>query len=178
MQSWFTWPLPFFIFFVFFSVEAAAAEETVTRLTLREAVDLSRQRDFEIINAQSGVESTRAGRITAGLFPNPQLSVNDTFINPSAPRVGSQITARVDQPFETFGKRRHRIDSAEHATRSSEYHLADVVRQRTLEVKNAFYHILLAQEHLRLARDNAERFRDILRINTLRLIREISPKPN
>ena len=168
MQSLFTWPLPFFIFFVFFSVEAAAAEETVTRLTLREAVDLSRQRDFEIINAQSGVESTRADRITAGLLPNPQLSVNDTFINPSAPRVGSQITARIDQPFETFGKRRHRIDSAEQATRSSEYHLSDIVRQRTLEVKNAFYHILLAQEHLRLARDNAERFRDILRINTLR----------
>ena len=168
MHSWTPWPFPFFILFIFLSVESAAAEEGVARLTLKEAVDLSRQRDFEIINARFGADASRADRITAGLLPNPQLNLNDTFINPSAPRVGSQITARIDQPFETFGKRRHRIASAERAAQSSEYRLADVVRQRTLEVKNAFYHILLAQEHLRLARDNADRFRDILRINTLR----------
>lgn len=169
MDSWIiTWPISFLILFIAFPIEAIAVEEPVIRLTLREAVDLSRQRDFEILNARSGVESNRADRITAGLLPNPQLSLNDTFINPSAPRVGSQITARIDQPFETFGKRRHRIGSAEQATHSSESHLADVVRRRTFEVKNAFFHILLAQEHLRLARDNAGRFRDILRINTIR----------
>lgn len=155
-------------FFLLLQGTGVHAEEPSLRLTLQEAVRLAREHNFDVAGAALEIASNEAERVTAGLIPNPQLSVNDNFINPRSPRVGSQLSARVEQLFETFGKRRYRTDSADQATKSSHYRLADTIRQRTLEVKVAFYHLLLAQEHLRLARDNSSRFQEILRINIIR----------
>lgn len=164
------WGACFFLILIFVlsGAKARASDGAGLRLTLEEAIQLSQERNFEAAAARLEVEAAHADRITAGLIPNPQFSVNETFINPSAPRAGSQVSARAEQPFETFGKRGRRIRSAESAKKSAEYHLSDRLRQLTLDVQTTFFQVLWARERLRLAQDNADRFGAILKINTLR----------
>jgi len=153
---------------VLFGEGRGYAEEGTLRLTLDHSIQLARERNFTLAAAGLNIEASRADRITAGLLPNPQFSLNGTFIDPHTPRVGSQVTARIDQPIETFGKRKYRIEASEHAITSSDLQRRHQLRQLTLDVETLFYRILTLQQNLRLAQGSAERFGEILRVNTLR----------
>ncbi|MBI3804344.1 MAG: TolC family protein [Nitrospirae bacterium] len=144
------------------------AEAPTLRLTLEDSIRLARERNFAVATARLNIAASRADRISAGLLPNPVLSLNDTFVDLQMPRNGSQVTARIDQPIETFGKRRYRIEASERAVESSDFQHRHQVRQLTLEVETTFYRILMLQKNLRLAEGSAERFAEILRVNTLR----------
>lgn len=148
------------------------AEGIALKLTLQSTLELFRQQNLQLVAERFHVEASRADIITAGLFPNPQLSMNGTFIDPRSPQLaGSQLTARLDFLIETAGKRRLRREGAEAGTRAAEQRFFDVTRQLVMEVKEAFYEILLAQEHLNLAEENLKRFDEILRVNTIRFKR-------
>jgi len=148
------------------------AEETSLKLTLQSALELFRRQNLQLVAERFQVEANRADIITAALFPNPQLSMNGTFIDPRSPQLaGSQLTARLDFLIETGGKRRLRREGAEAGARAAEQRFFDVTRQLVIEVKDAFYEILLAREHLNLAEENLKRFEEILRVNTIRFER-------
>jgi cobalt-zinc-cadmium efflux system outer membrane protein len=148
------------------------AEEVSLKLTLQSTLELFRRQNLQLVAERFQVEASRADIITAGLFPNPQLSMNGTFIDPRSPQLaGSQFTARLDFLIETAGKRNLRREGAEAGARAAEQRFFDVTRQLVMEVKDAFYEILLAQEHLNLAEDNLKRFEEILRVNTMRFER-------
>jgi len=150
----------------------ALADEKPLTMTLADALELFRRQNLQLVAERFQVEAGRADILTAGLFPNPQLSVNWTFIDPRAEQLaGSQITARLDFLIETAGKRKLRLEEAEAGTRVQEQEFIDVTRQLIREVKLAFYSVLLAREHLTLARENLDRFEEILRVNTIRFER-------
>ena len=151
---------------------ASAAEEPPLQLTLTSALELFRRQNLQLVAERLQVEASRADRITAGLFPNPQLSLNGTFIEPRAPKLAdAQFSGRVDWLIETAGKRTYRTMGADAATRAADAHFFDIVRQLTMDVKEAFYGILLAQEHFNLSQENLKRFDEILRVNTIRFER-------
>ena len=155
-------------FLVLLSQARGYAEEGTLRLTLEDSIKLARERNFTVAAAGLDVKASRADRLSAGLRPNPTFSLNDTFVDLQSPRAGSQVAARIDQPIETFGKRKYRIEAAEQAVASSDLQRRHQVRQLTLEVETLFDQILLLQQNLRLAEESAARFGEILRINTLR----------
>lgn len=158
----------FLIVFIRLGETRGYAEEGTLRLTLNNSIQLVRERNFSAATARLNVEASQADRISAGLLPNPFFSVNNTFIDPQAPRSGSQVTARIDQPIETFGKRKYRIEASEQEVVSSDFRRRNQLRQLILDVQTLFYRILLLQQNRRLAEGNAERFGEILRVNTLR----------
>ncbi|MBI3811224.1 MAG: TolC family protein [Nitrospirae bacterium] len=155
----------------FFS-SVALADDKPLRMTLADALEFFQRQNLELVAERFQVEASRADVLTAGLLPNPQLSINGTFINPRADQLaGSQFSARLDYLIETAGKRRLRHEAAEAGARAREQQFIDVTRQLIMEVKQAFYSVLLAREHLTLAKENLERFEEILRVNTIRFER-------
>jgi cobalt-zinc-cadmium efflux system outer membrane protein len=150
----------------------SSSEEVPLKLTLSNALELFRRQNLRLVAERFQVEASRADILTAGLFPNPQLSMNGTFIDPRASQLaGAQFAARLDFLIETGGKRKFRREGAEAGTRAAEQRFLDVTRELVIEVKGTFYEILLAREHLDLAEENIKRFDEILRVNTIRFDR-------
>lgn len=160
--------IPMILILILLGETTGYSEEGTLRLTLNDSIRRARERNFAAAAARLNVGAARADRLSAGLFPNPLLSFNNTFVDLQAPRAGSQVAARIDQPIETFGKRRHRIEASEFAVASSDFQRRQQLRQLTFDVETLFFRILMLQKNLRLAEGSAERFKEILRVNTLR----------
>lgn len=140
------------------------------RLSLDEAMALFLRQNLDLLIAKFGIEFSKGQQITAGLFPNPVVSVG-AVSSPFQGRTwssGGQVVPQVQQLFELAGKRGFRIDSAQFGTQSAEAGFEDAVRQLSLAVKDAYYRTQLALRRLSLAEENRDRFSRILEINTIR----------
>lgn len=140
------------------------------RLSLDEAMGIFLKQNVDLLIAKFGIEFSKGQQITAGLFPNPVVSVG-AVSSPFQGRTwssGGQVVPQVQQLFELAGKRGFRIDSAQFGTQSAEAGFEDAVRQLSLAVKDAYYRTQLALRHLTLAEENRDRFSRILEINTIR----------
>lgn len=140
------------------------------RLSLDEAMALFLRQNLDLLIAKFGIEFSKGRQITAGLFPNPVVSVG-AVSSPFQGRTwssGGQVVPQVQQLFELAGKRGFRIDSAQFGTQSAEAGFEDAVRQLSLAVKDAYYRTQLALRRLSLAEENRDRFSRILDINTIR----------
>lgn len=120
--------------------------------------------------AKFGIESAKGQQITAGLFPNPAISIGTLSAYTQGRNIGNsgQVFGQVQQLFELAGKRGYRIESAGYGTQSLEAAFEDAVRQLTFTVKDSYNRIQLAQRRLALAEENRYRFSRILDVNTIR----------
>jgi outer membrane protein, heavy metal efflux system len=111
------------------------------------------------LQAQSqSIESIRAGEITAGLRPNPQIQ-NDT----------TSATIGIYQELEMGGKRPARLQSARLATSISRTDFADARRTLIFILRQAFVAGLLAKSNLDFARDNLSNYQKVIDLNRLML---------
>jgi cobalt-zinc-cadmium efflux system outer membrane protein len=150
------------------AAESSSAQSL--RLSLDEAMGLFLRQNLDLLIAKFGIEFSKGQQITAGLFPNPVVSVG-AVSSPFQGRSwssGGQVVPQVQQLFELAGKRGFRIDSAQFGTQSAEAGFEDAVRQLSLAVKDAYYRTQLALRRLSLAEENRDRFSRILEINTIR----------
>jgi cobalt-zinc-cadmium efflux system outer membrane protein len=150
------------------AAESSSAQSL--RLSLDEAMGLFLRQNLDLLIAKFGIEFSKGQQITAGLFPNPVVSVG-AVSSPFQGRTwssGGQVMPQVQQLFELAGKRGFRIDSAQFGTQSAEAGFEDAVRQLSLAVKDAYYRTQLALRRLSLAEENRDRFSRILEINTIR----------
>lgn len=153
---------------------ACAEAAGVVALTEQQAIALFYERNLDLIAAQYHVDQAQADRIVAAAIPNPVLTVNLYELNPKMlkdgnSRLGPALSPQIQQLIETAGKRRLRMESSELGSEAAELDLQDTVRVLTNAVRRAYYTLLLAQKTFEVARDNADRYREIVRINTLRL---------
>ena len=79
------------------------------------------------------------------------------------------LMPQIQQLIETAGKRRLRIESSELATEAVNFDVQDVARVLTNAVRRSFYNLILAQKTIKVASDNLEHYREILRVNEIRL---------
>jgi cobalt-zinc-cadmium efflux system outer membrane protein len=79
-----------------------------------------------------------------------------------------ELGATYAQTIELGGKRRLRGEVGDHGVAVAEAQLADVLRQRLVEVKRAFYEAVLARHLLENALDNQRVFDDLIRFNETR----------
>ena len=146
------------------------------RLTLQAALAEALDKSLELLAKRAGVSVADANQLTAGLRPNPLLSVGrdhldllGTGFNEENGAGPPEYSARVDFLIERGDKRARRIDVAQDERAIAEAELRDAIRSLTTDVRQAFIDLQLAQENLTLARDNAAAFDEIVALNQARV---------
>ncbi|PYM15913.1 MAG: hypothetical protein DMD81_13840 [Candidatus Rokuibacteriota bacterium] len=157
----------FIVILALFTASHAAGQETLTAVSLDEAVAVALRHNPTLRAKEYEVQSTRASEITAGLRPNPTASYSTEQL-PGGGDAVVQHTITLAQPIETGGKRDRRLASARAATRVTTLELEDVRRQVIAQVKKAFNDVLVAQATLALAEQNLRTLDEVERIQRLR----------
>ncbi|WP_333873506.1 TolC family protein [Methylobacter sp.] len=151
------------------------ATGTGLAITEQQAVALFYQRNLGLIAANFNIEDAQAQEVIAAAIPNPVFSFTISSLNPNMFRQQYSntplpaISPQIQQLIETAGKRRLRIESSGLATEAVNFDLKDTVRVLTNAVRRSYYSLLLAQKMAKVAADNFERYREILRVNNIRL---------
>jgi len=155
--------------------EMVAAVDGQLTITEEQAIALFYQRNLGLIAASLNIDNARAREIIAAAIPNPVFSFTVHELAPKAFAPESRHLAvpallpQIQQLIETAGKRRLRIESSELATEAVNFDVQDVARVLTNTVRRSFYNLLLAQKTVKVANNNLEHYREILRVNEIRL---------
>jgi cobalt-zinc-cadmium efflux system outer membrane protein len=155
--------------------ETLPSVEGQLTITEEQAIALFYQRNLSLIAASLNIDNARAQEIIAAAIPNPVFSFTVHELAPKAFAPESRHLAvpallpQIQQLIETAGKRRLRIESSELATEAVNFDVQDVARVLTNSVRRSFYNLLLAQKTIKVASDNLEHYREILRVNEIRL---------
>lgn len=117
------------------------------RLSLQDAIRLASQSNPDVLQAQREIDAAVGRVLQSGRIPNPELSFsyNET---PTSLQLGDagEKDIGISQTIEFPGKRRARIDIAEHGKSITELSLLRMKAVVSAEVKRAYYQSLLAGE--------------------------------
>ncbi|MBI0416824.1 MAG: TolC family protein [Nitrosospira sp.] len=145
----------------------------------QEAIALFYQHNLSFIAAKFNIDTARAEEIIAGAIPNPVFTFTVSTFSPKifqaayrANNPGAPLPAfspQIEQLIETAGKRRLRMESRAFATEAIKFDLQDTARVLTNTVRRSYYTLLLAQKISQVADNNYEHYREIIRVNEIRL---------
>ena len=139
-------------------------QPTLLKLSLEDALALFLKQNFELIIGKYGIDSSKGRAITAGLFPNPTLTINTLTSYTQTcnlTRCGAVMTV-LSQMFEVAGKRGFRIESAGYGTKSSEAMFEDTIRQLRFAVKDAYFRVQVGRQHLKVDKRTLKRIEKII----------------
>jgi cobalt-zinc-cadmium efflux system outer membrane protein len=144
-----------------------------TALTWEQVLQRFQQNNPALLAGQTNVEETRANEITAGLRPNPDLSLtidqwNLFQTDPFQPFANAQTIVAVTQLIERRHKRQLRVESAKLATSMAGSDQADTTRQLVFTLRDAFVRLLQAKSVLELAQDNMKYYDEVIALNRRR----------
>jgi len=127
-------------------------------LDLAEAEQLWQQKNRELKTAADQIHGAVADKLSAAQRPNPQLSLNTTSIQTGDPGFIKQADSiiRIDQIIERGDKRALRERAASLRLDASQDDLSDAQRQGLVALYRAYYDVVLAQQQLQIARENAQ----------------------
>ncbi|MDP9108847.1 MAG: TolC family protein, partial [Pseudomonadota bacterium] len=142
----------------------AQPPEPVT-LTLQQAIATAAAHNHDLRLGTLAVQNAEAAGLTAAAAPNPTLTLQTFNINPSA-GIGAgglrektvDSTVRIDQVIERGGKRALRVASAAELESAARHDLRDAARQLRINVTQAYYDLLAAQEKRVITQDTAMLF--------------------
>lgn len=142
------------------------------RLTLPMAEELFLKKNLTLIAARYRLTTSEADLVAAKLLPNPQLSLNASFVNVLAKPVdysAAQTTYRIDQLIELGGKRGKRIDVASHAVESAKADFQNTLFQLISDVKEGFLETAFAERLYLLADSSYQIFKKSVEVAQVRL---------
>ena len=150
------------------------AQDLPATLTLPDALQLARSRNPALAAAVNEVEMAEADRLQATRRLNPAVtSGSEGYPLFSGPRPsfidGQELTVRVDQEFETAGRRRLRSETTAASIEVARSLLADQRRRLELAVQRAYLQIVLAKADREVARAALEDIDRMLGITKARL---------
>ncbi|HXD75029.1 MAG TPA: TolC family protein [Vicinamibacterales bacterium] len=151
---------------------AAQVSAQTPPLTVQQAVSEAIDHNLSLIAERYNVTVAQAAVVTAGLRPNPVVTVNAML--PDGDLVESGIATRegvlrTDYVLERGGKRERRVEQATLAKSVAELQLLDTTRRLVLDVETAFADVQLAKLNLALARENLATFNNVVSINVERV---------
>jgi len=154
----------------------AAQSQQTTPVTINQCVREAVERNLSLLAERYNLSLADASVITAGLRPNPVLSVytdlqpllgnGATELNQTGP---PEYGIRADFVWERGQKRRHRIEAAEQEKAVARWQLLNATRTLALDVQNAFVEVLLVKETLALAERNQDSFHRIVEVSKERV---------
>ena len=136
------------IFCIFASTSVQAAEP---RLTLAQAIEYSLQNNGDLKSFRDGKGIRDAGKVRAGLLPNPSLEVEAGTGALTGSSAENSLSLGLSQEFLLAGKREKRLNIADRELEMYRWQLADQERVLREEVKTAFYDVILAEQRSTLA---------------------------
>jgi cobalt-zinc-cadmium efflux system outer membrane protein len=127
---------------------AKAAEK---EFTLQQAVEFSLQNngDLKALREEKGIRE--AGKIKAGLFPNPVMEMDGTTGELTGSRFENTLSVGVSQEFLTAGKRGKRLQAVAKGIESFDRQVDNSGRLLMEDVKTTYYELLLAGKKVELA---------------------------
>jgi len=151
---------------VFISVPVFAA---VQKLSLPQVVAVSLQNngDLKSFREEQGIRD--AGKIRAGLLPNPTLELEGVTGSLTGSGDESSVSVGVSQEFLLAGKRDKRFAVAASELEIYRWQLADQERVIREEVKTAFYDVILTNKRIELADRAIDLNRQLLDVTKERL---------
>lgn len=159
-----------FLFLAVYSLSAGtsalAAEKS---FDLRQAVEFALQDNGELkaLREEKGVRE--AGKVRAGLYPNPVLDIEGTTGELSGSPSENSISVGISQEFLTMGKRGKRLRVAEKELEGFDRQIDNSGRSLTEEVKSTFYDLLLAEKKVELAERSIALNSQLLEVTKQRL---------
>ncbi|MGH7400308.1 MAG: TolC family protein [Candidatus Rokuibacteriota bacterium] len=133
------------------TLSAETANAQPVPLTLDDVVARVLARNLSVEVAKHRLEAARAERIAARLRPNPSLTVGADNVKVSGPTATGElyeVSTTLSQPIELGDKRDRRREVADLTVAVAEAQVADVLQQRLVEAKRAFYETVLARDTL------------------------------
>ncbi|MGB5054846.1 MAG: TolC family protein, partial [Nitrospirales bacterium] len=142
----------------------AEKNPTMLRLSLDDALAIFLRQNQDLLIAKYGIETAKAAIITAGLFPNPELSITGfgAFTQKCTFSDCRGILPGISQLFEVAGKRGFRVESAELGTQSAEAMFEDTLRQLGFTVKDTYYRVQAGRRHLEVDKKRRNRLKRFL----------------
>lgn len=132
---------------------SAQESSSIPAYTLNQLIKEALEANPIINEVREVVEMARGDELKARAYPNPSLGLKYTWHTSSGQR---------DEPFlslgQTFlypGKSASRLHAAEKGIAAAQYLLKDVSLDIVMQVKEAFYSLLLTEENLRVAEKDA-----------------------
>jgi outer membrane protein, heavy metal efflux system len=159
-------------FFVLLAGMVLAQNPMPDVLTLDAASERLVQKNLSLEAARLEVSRAEQARVYSRLRPRPTLdvSVENLKIAGNTPFGNLYETgAVISQPIELGKQRNSRAEVAEKGVSLAEARLSGVLRQRLIEMRTAFFEVLLAQERLKSDDENSKNFDELLRYTEVRL---------
>jgi cobalt-zinc-cadmium efflux system outer membrane protein len=157
------------------NLSAQTPAEPVT-VTLDQAIQEAMAKNLDIAAQKWNVSVAEAREITAGLRPNPVLTVSGQTLNllganysPDTPLGPNQLNVHTDFPIERGRKRQERMAVAREQKSLAELGVRELMRQVIYAVQNAFVDVQQAQRSLALAQENLKNLEGVVAINEARL---------
>jgi len=145
-------------------------------LTLDGAVREAIANNLELAAEKLNVGVAEAREITAGLRPNPVLTVSGQTLNllgstysPDTPLGPNQMNIHSDFPIERGGKRQERVALAKQEKSLVELGVREVMRQVIASVQSGFVDVQHAKEGLKLAQENLKSLEGVVAVNEARV---------
>ena len=141
-------------------------------LNIDQAVNEALDRNLSLLAERFNVTVAAASVVTAGLRPNPVVTVSAMLPDQVLVDAGVSVregVVRTDYVVERGGKRERRIDQATLARSVAELQLLNATRTLVLDVERAFTDVQLTKLNLTLARENLVAFTSVVAVNTERV---------
>lgn len=138
-------------------------------LTLQQIITITKDNngDLKAFRAEKGIGE--AGRIRAGLYPNPVLELDGATGALTGSSTENRLAIGASQEFLLNGKRDKKLAVAESELQRFENRIKDAERLLLLELKTGYYDLLLAESRLELAHKSFELNNQLVQITKERL---------
>jgi cobalt-zinc-cadmium efflux system outer membrane protein len=139
------------------------------RLALPQVLEISIQNNGELKSFREEKGIRDAGKIRAGLLPNPTLDLEGATGALTGSSGENSLSVGVSQEFFLANRRDRRLTVAERELETYRWQLADRERVLSEEVKTAFYDAMLAEQRLDLTDRSIALNRQLLEVTKDRL---------
>lgn len=139
------------------------------KLALSQVVEISFRNNGDLISFREEKGIRDAGKIRAGLLPNPILELEGGTGALTGSGAENNLSLGVSQEFFLAGKREKRLAVAERESEMYRWQLADRERLLREEVTIAFYEVVLAEQGIALSDRSIALNRQLLDVTKERL---------
>ncbi len=141
-------------------------------LSLATAQELAVERNSALLGASYRLHAAEADTVGARLVPNPQLSVNTSYVNLLGRPIDfstSSNSLRLDQVIQLGGKRGYRIETAEESVAAVRADFVNQIFQTRADVKDSYIDAAYAQKQIELAQESYDLFARLVDASQIRL---------
>src|SRR5215467_1840359 len=156
----------------FAAAGARAQPRASDPITIEQAVSEAIEHNLSLLAERYNVTIADAAVITAGLRPNPVLTLNAMLPNTELVDNGiatREGVVRTDYVIERGGKRERRVEQATLARSVAELQLLETTRKLVLDVETAYGDVQLSKLNLALAQENLNAFNNVVAVNVERV---------